>query len=111
LTHNRYHRRDGTFVPAPAHDAAVLEEDVAQAMLGWPHSGFGAHVDPRIAADDRAGLLRVARYAARAPVAESRLRYDAERAEVELVSDAREGPYVGARRMSALWRATAPMLR
>jgi len=88
-----------------------LEEDVAQAMLGWPHSGFGAHVGPRIAADDRAGLLRVARYAARAPVAESRLRYDAERAEVELVSAAREGPYVGARRMSALWRATAPVLR
>ena len=113
-------RRDGGFVAAPAHDPAVLEEawrraglrwfverdwleeDAAQAMLSWPHSGFGAHIGPTIAADDRAGLLRVARYAARAPVAESRLRYDAERAEVDLVSDARDGPCVGVHRMSAL---------
>ena len=47
-------------------------------------------------------MLRVARYGARAPVAESRLRYDAERAEVELASDAREGPYAGVHRMGAL---------
>jgi hypothetical protein len=113
-------RRDGTFVPAPAHHSAVLEEawrravlrwfvaqqwleeDAAQAMLGWPHSGFGAHVGPRLAADDRAGVLRVARYAARAPVAESRLRYHPECATVELVSDARDGPYAGLHRMPAL---------
>ena len=119
LTDGAY-RRDGTFVPAPGHDAAVLEEvwrravlqgfvergwldeDAAQAMLAWPHSGFGAHVGPRLAVDDRAGLLRVARYAARAPVAESRRRYDAGRAEVELVSDAHDGPYVGVHRMTAL---------
>ncbi len=103
-------RRDGTFLPAPAHDPAVLEEawrravlaafvragwleeEAATAMLGWPHSGFGAHVGPAIAGEDREGLLRVARYGARAPVAESRLRYHAERA----------GPYVGVHRMSAL---------
>jgi hypothetical protein len=47
-------------------------------------------------------VLRVARYAARAPVAESRLHYDAERGEVELASEARAGPYVGVERMSAL---------
>ena len=34
-------------------------------------------------------MLRVARYSARAPVAEGRLRYDAERAEVELVREGR----------------------
>ena len=91
-------RRDGTFVPLPAPDAAVLErlwqrsvlaefvrrgwleEDAAAAMLAWPHSGFGAYLGPAIA--ERAALLRVARYSARAPVAESRLRYDAARAEV-----------------------------
>ena len=28
-------------------------------MLGWPHSGFGAYVGPRI--EDREGVLRVAR--------------------------------------------------
>ena len=113
-------RRDGTFLPAPAHDPAVLEEawrravlaafvaqgwleeEAASAMLCWPHSGFGAHLGPRIAGDDREALLRVARDSARAPVAESRLRYHAERAEVEWVSDAREGPYVGVHRLSAL---------
>ena len=44
----------------------------------------------------------MARYSARAPVAESRLRYDAERAEVELVSDRSDGPYAGVHWMTAL---------
>ena len=111
-------RRDGTFVPLPEPEPAVLEalwqravlaefvrrgwleEDAAAGMLSWPHSGFGAYVGPRI--EEREGLLRVARYAARAPVAESRLRYDAERAEVELVADRVDGPYAGVHRMAAL---------
>jgi hypothetical protein len=111
-------RRDGTFVPLPVPEPAVLEElwrrsvlaefvrrgwleeDDATAMLAWPHSGFGAYLGPRIA--EREGLLRVARYSARAPVAESRLRYDAERAEVELVADRNDGPYAGVHRMTAL---------
>ena len=75
-------RRDGTFVPLPTPEPAVLEEawrraalaefvrhswlelDEAAGMLGWPHSGFGAYVGPRI--EDREGVLRVARYSARA---------------------------------------------
>ena len=77
-----------------------LEEDAAAGMLAWPHSGFGAYLGPRI--EDGAALLRVARYCARAPVAESRLRYDAARAEVELVADRTEGPYAGVHRMAAL---------
>ncbi len=111
-------RRDGTFVPLPEPEAAVLEEtwrravlaefvrrgwleeDAAAGMLAWPHSGFGAYLGPRI--EERAGLLRVARYSARAPVAEARLRYDAERAEVELVADRNDGPYAGVHRMTAL---------
>jgi hypothetical protein len=44
----------------------------------------------------------VARYSARAPVAESRLRYNAEHAEVELVADRVDGPYAGVHRMGAL---------
>jgi hypothetical protein len=111
-------RRDGSFVALPPPDPAVLEEmwrrhelawfvrqgwleeDEAAGMLAGPHSGFGAYVGPRI--EERAGMLRVARYSARAPIAESRLRYDAERAEVELVSDRNEGPYAGVHRMTAL---------
>jgi len=52
-------RRDGTFVPLPESDAAVLEEawrrsvlaefvrqggleeDAAAEIMSWPHSGFG----------------------------------------------------------------------
>ena len=37
----------------------------------------------------------MARYSARAPVAESRLRYDAERAGVKLVANRNSGPYAG----------------
>ena len=64
-------------------------------MLAWPHSGFSAYVRPAIAAEDRAAVLRVARYGARAPVVESRLRYNAEGAEVELASDAVDGADCG----------------
>jgi len=42
------------------------------------------------------------RATAPAPVAESRLRYDAARAEVELVADRTEGPYAGVHQMAAL---------
>ena len=113
-------RRDGGFVTQAAHEPAVLaeawrravlslfvrqgwlEEDAAASMLAWPHSGFSAHVGAAIAATDRAAVLRVARYGARAPVAESRLRYDAGLAEVELASDAVDGPYAGVHRFAAV---------
>jgi hypothetical protein len=111
-------RRDGTFVALPAVEPAVLEElwrrsvlaefvgqgwleeAAAAGMLSWPHSGFGAYLGPPLA--EREGLRRVARYAARAPVAEGRLRYDAERAVVELVADRVEGPYAGVQRLGAV---------
>ena len=111
-------RRDGTFVPLPAPEAAVLEElwrravlaesvrhgwleeDAAAGMLAWPHSGFGAYIGPRI--EDREGVLRVARYSARAPIAEGRLRSHAECAEAELVADRLDGPCAGVHRMKAL---------
>ncbi len=91
-------RRDGSFVVLPPPDPAVreelwrrqvlawfgrqgwLDEDGAAGMLSWPHSGFGAYLGPSI--EEREGVLRVARYSARAPVAESRLRQAAERREV-----------------------------
>jgi hypothetical protein len=111
-------RRVGSFVPLPEPETTVLEElwrrsvlaafvrqgwleeDAAAGMLVWPHSGFGAYLGPRI--EDGAALQRVARTCARSPVAESRLRYDAARAEVELVADRTEGPYAGVHRLAAL---------
>ena len=78
-----------------------LEQDAAASMLAWPHSGFSAYVGPAIASEDRATVLRVARCRACAPVAESRLRYDAGRRRSRLVSDAVDGPYVGVHRFAA----------
>ena len=49
-------------------DAAVVEN-----MRGWPHSGFGAHCSPPLAADDRAGIERLARYITRCPFSLARL--------------------------------------
>ena len=82
--------------------AEWLDEAAAAGMLAWPDSGFGVHIGPAIAGEDRNALLRVARYSARAPVTESLLRYDADRAEVELVSDRSDGPFAGIHRFSAL---------
>src|SRR3970040_626619 len=76
-------RRDGTVVPLPPPDPAVREEawrravraafvrpggreeDAADGMRAWPHSGFGAYLGPRI--EEREGVLRVARYSALSP--------------------------------------------
>jgi hypothetical protein len=110
----------GSFVALPVPDPVLLEEVWRWAVLAWfvhqgwleaeeavgmlarPHSGFGAYLSPRIEPEDRVGLLRVARYGARAPVAESRLRDDAGCAEVELVSERSEGPDAEVHRFTAL---------
>ena len=87
-------RPDGTFVrwPGwPSHDTASLteafrravlrllvrrglfDEDQAQGMLQWPHSGFHVHAGVGVPQDDRACALRLARYCARNPVALERM--------------------------------------
>jgi hypothetical protein len=72
-------------------------EESARAMLAWLHFGFGTRVGSRLVAGNRAGVLRVAHYAARVPVAESRLHHDAECAKVELFSDRRARSFAGTR--------------
>lgn len=90
------YRKDGTFVPLSFHDPAVLSEafrravlaafvrrgllspEAADAMMAWPHSGFHVHHHVRIDAHDVTGRAHVARYAARTPVALSRITYDPE---------------------------------
>jgi hypothetical protein len=64
-------------------------------MLAWPHSGFHVHHHVRIEADDDKGRAQLARYAARCPVALSRMSYDAEDGVVTIVSDKTEGPTAG----------------
>jgi Putative transposase len=75
-------------------DDAVVEE-AAQSMLAWEHSGFHVHHSVRLEADDALGMLQLARYAARAPIALERLQYDAAKKRLRLVSDKREGPTAG----------------
>jgi hypothetical protein len=77
-------------------------------LAGRQRAALRALRDARLLA-----LLAMARYLARAPVTEGRLRYEAERAEVERVSDRLEGPYAGVHRMTALefiarWVAHVP---
>jgi len=100
-------------VPLSFHDPVVLTEafrravlaafvreglftpETADSMLVWPHSGFHVHHHVRIEADDAEGRAHLARYAARAPVALSRMTYDAEEGVVRIVSDKTEGPTAG----------------
>ncbi len=107
------YREDGTFLPLSFHDPSVLTEafrrailaafvrldlftpEVADSMLAWPHSGFHVHHHVRIESGDAAGRAHVARYAARAPVALSRMTYDAKDAVVRIVSDKVDGPTAG----------------
>ena len=109
-------RADGTFVrwPGwPSHDTVPLteafrravlrlfvrrglfDEDQAQGMLQWPHSGFHVHAGVGVPGDDRAFALRLARYCARNPVALERMTYDAEVEQVTYRSDKAEGPTAG----------------
>ena len=71
-------RPDGTFVHLPLHDVAILTEvfrravlklfvkrelldiEMAQGMLAWPHSGFHVHDGVWVAADDRDFTVRLA---------------------------------------------------
>ena len=106
-------RPDGTFVPLGVHSLAVLTEafrravlrafvqrglfsaEVAASMLAWPHSGFHVHNAVRLDGDDLGGLLQLARYAARAPLALTRITYDAAKPQVLVASDKAEGPTAG----------------
>ncbi len=111
---------DGTFLPLSFHDPSVLAEafrravlaafvkqglftpETADSMLAWPHSGFHVHHHVRIDAGDPRGRAHVARYAARAPVALSRMAYDAGEAVVRIVSDKVDGPTAGTHTFDAL---------
>ena len=109
-------RPDGTFVrwPGwPGHDTALLTEafrravlrlfvrrglfdqEQAEGMLQWPHSGFHVHAGVGVPAGDRAFALRLARYCARNPVALERLTDEAGADEVTYRSDKTEGPTAG----------------
>ena len=106
-------RPDGTFLHLGFHQIEILTEafrravlrawvrrelldpDAAQSRLAWEHSGFHVHHSVRLEADDALGMLQLARYAARAPVALDRLHYDVGKKRVRLVSDKPEGPTAG----------------
>ena len=113
-------RPDGTFIHLGFHQIEVLTEAFrrallrafvrkellsehdAQSMLAWPHSGFHVHNAVRLEADDPHGILQLARYAARAPIALERLQYDPRKQQVILVSDKTEGPTAGTHTFDAL---------
>ncbi|MBK8538622.1 MAG: transposase [Ardenticatenia bacterium] len=106
-------RPDGSFVPLPAHttdalteafrrhvlrlfvERELLEPEVAESMLAWPHAGFSVHDGVWLDQDDAAAHERLARYCARCPVSLERLEYDAETGTVTYTSDKADGPTAG----------------
>ncbi len=57
----------------------LLTPDDVENMLSWRHSGFNVHNDVTIYPGDREGLIDLAKYLARPPIALSRMRYGGER--------------------------------
>ena len=73
----------------------LFDQDQAEGMLQWPHSGFQVHAGVGVPEDDRAFALRLARYCARNPIALERLTYDAGLDQVTYRSDKADGPTAG----------------
>ncbi len=57
-------------------DEGLLSEERIKLLMSWRHSGFSVHNGVTIAADDRQGLERLARYIMRPPVSLERLSWD-----------------------------------
>jgi hypothetical protein len=86
---------DGRFVALPAVPQALLaegfrravlaflvkngalSEELRQRMLGWRHSGFSAHNEVRVKAEDAQGRRKLAGYMLRAPMSLAKMSYDA----------------------------------
>ena len=73
----------------------LFDEDQAETMLRWPHSGFHVHDAVWVAEDDRTFAWRLARHCDRDPVALERLTYDALARRVTYRSDKSEGLTAG----------------
>jgi hypothetical protein len=56
-------------------DAHFLSTEFADRMRTWHHSGFSVHQSFTLSPDDNEGIQRLARYIARAPVAQKKLEY------------------------------------
>ncbi len=54
-------------------DEGKIEQEVVENMRSWPHSGFHVDQSVHLAADDRAGVERLAQYRIRCPFSLSRL--------------------------------------
>lgn len=53
-----------------------LEEEAAEGLLAWRHSGFSVHHAIRVDPCDTQGVERLCRYLVHSPIAVERLRYD-----------------------------------
>jgi hypothetical protein len=79
-----------------------FDEDQAQAMLQWPHSGFHVHTGVGVGEEDRPFALRLARYCARNPLALGRLTYDPATEQLTYRSDKADGPTAGTQALDPL---------
>ncbi len=73
----------------------LFDEEQADGMLTWPHSGFHVHTAVWVPEEDRAFATQSARCCARNPVALERLMYERTAKAVTYRSDTSEGPTSG----------------
>jgi len=90
---------DSYGAPAIELDGAAAE-DSGERPLSLEINPGDHHV--RVEADDQEGRAQLARYAARSPVALSRMTYDAQEGVVRIVSDKTDGPTAGTHSFEAL---------
>jgi hypothetical protein len=55
----------------------ALSEGLRSRMFGWRHSGFSAHDEVRVPAEDAEGRKKLAGYMLRAPMSLEKMTYDA----------------------------------
>ena len=79
-----------------------FDEDQAEGMLQWPHSGFHVHAGVGVSEDDRPFALRLARYCARNPLALDRLTYEPATEQLTYRSDKTDGPTAGTQTLDPL---------
>jgi hypothetical protein len=54
--------------------AGRLSDEFAERLLSWEHSGFSVYAEQVVLPDERDRLARLARYMARAPLSDARVR-------------------------------------
>jgi len=65
----------------------LLSKERMELIKSWRHSGFGVYLDRTLYPEDKEGMMRLARYLLRAPIALDRIDYDRDKGIVNYHTD------------------------